>query len=130
MGTSTATLRTLYPEFADTSAYPDATVTIFIDAAASELDVEVWGELFARGALALAAHMMALAKRSSGAAASTESLPGGAVTSMRTGDEAISFGAVGAATASPSEVSLRTTAYGLEYLRLEAKVIGSPLYVI
>ena len=117
-------LRAFYPEFASVTAFPDATITVFIEAAAEEISDEVWDTLYVRGALALAAHMLALAKRSTSNAGASISA-GGAIASMGTGEESISF-ATGSGTA--DQTSLQSTIYGQEYLRLEAKVSGSPIY--
>jgi hypothetical protein len=126
---SSDNLRVLYPEFASTTDWLDATIEQFIGWAALELDAETWGVHFERGSLALAAHLMALAKRSQAGADSTAGASTGAVTGLRTGQESITFSAPAAAQAAASDSSLGSTIYGLEYIRLRERVVAGPLYV-
>jgi hypothetical protein len=122
-------LRCKYPEFADTSVYPDETVDKFLAWALAELDPETWDCHITAGSCALAAHLMAVAKKSSQAANAPFPAAAGGVSKLKTDQEEITFSAVGAATASGDEASYRTTPYGLEYLRLRERVVAGPLYV-
>lgn len=88
----------------------------------------VWGELFEPGVANLTAHILTLRAKAIDLADS-EIFAAGSVTSVKTGDLAVSFGATGAATASGDEVSLRTTSYGLEYLRLQSMLAHQPLVI-
>ena len=129
MSASSDNLRILYPAFKSTTDWPDTTVDTFIGWAAAELDTETWDSFFERGSLALAAHMMEIAKRTSSPISGVVAAAG-AVTSIKTDQEQITFGAVGAATAKSSEASLRTTPYGLEYLRLrDERLSATPMYI-
>jgi len=127
MSGSSDKLRGLWPEFASDPA--DAIVDLFIETATSQMSVTRWGKLFELGAITLAAHMLALRKRSLAAAGSALGGPVGGLTALSTGDESISFGAVGAATAGDEDTSLRTTPYGLEYLRLKSMLVLTPINV-
>lgn len=130
MSAESDTLRRRYPEFASVADWPDATIDEFIADAGSEPDVDVWGATqWLKGVLALAAHLMAVAKRSSNASASGG--PGaavGAITSIKTGQESVSYEAtIRMGDASDLDASLRSTPYGLEYIRLREQVSGHPL---
>jgi hypothetical protein len=57
MAVTLATMRVRFPEFALAS---DAYVSAFLDGAARQMDVDVWGDLFDDGQMFLAAHEMAL----------------------------------------------------------------------
>lgn len=120
-------LREVYPAFADASTFSDALLEDAITDAQGELESDTWAHLYDRGAIALAAHMIELGQRAALGGAGA----GGAGTAsqIKTGDEQIAFAAVGAATATSSEVSLRTTPYGLEFLRLQAQVVR-PFFVV
>lgn len=131
MSASSDKLRTLYPEFADATVYPDATVDEFIGYAAAELDAIVWGSFFERGALALAAYLLKVAKDST-AAAGGGALPTGSVTSVKTGDLQVGYGSLAGVitgTGSPGDAALLTNKYGAEYIRLRELVVASPIYV-
>jgi len=126
---SVTRLRILYPEFADLTAYPDAVADIFYQEAQKELCRDTWATFFERGTMALAAHLMAVAKRSANGANSAFGAGVANINNIKTGDEQVAFAAVGAATGSPHETSLRTTPYGLEYIRLAERILGHPIMV-
>ena len=120
-------LREAYPAFADVSTFSDVLLEDAITDAQNELESDTWAHLYDRACLALAAHTSELGAR---AALGGAGLAGaGTASQFKTGDEAITFVAVGAATATASEVSLRTTPYGLEFLRLQGQVIR-PFFVV
>jgi hypothetical protein len=128
---SSDNLRTLYPEFADAVVYPDADVDEFIGWAAAEMDATVWGSFFERGALALAAYLLKLAKDSAGAA-SGGIIAVGSVTSVKTGDLSLGFGSLAGVltgVSSPSDAALMTNRYGVEYIRLRDLVVATPIYI-
>lgn len=127
MSASSDKLRALFPEFATDPL--DVVVDLFISTASGQISLTKWANYYEIGALTLAAHMLAVRKRSAAAAASTLGMPVGGLTALSTGDESISFGAVGAATADGEDVSLRTTPYGLEYLRLKSMLVLTPFSV-
>lgn len=129
MSASSDKLRTLYPEFADATVYPDATVDEFIGYAAAELDAIVWGSFFERGALALAAYLLKVAKDSA-AAGSGGALPTGSVTSVKTGDLSLGFSSLPVPSGgSGGDAALMSNKYGAEYIRLRELVVASPIYV-
>jgi hypothetical protein len=128
MSTQSDLLRILSPEFADVLTYPDGTVDTFIGLAMGEISVTVWGSTYTRGSVALGAHLMKMAKNS--AADAVGGLGGaGNVSQIKTGDEMISFESTGVAQSDAKEAALRSTKYGLEYLRLRSQVSGHPLMI-
>lgn len=130
MSASSDNLRVKYPEFADTTEWADATIDIFLGWAAAELDAETWGCHFEAGSYALAAHMMAIAKRSKAAQGSSIGGASGGISSLKTGDEQISYFAPSMPSSSTADdTALGSTMYGLEYLRLRERVVAGPLYV-
>lgn len=129
MSASSDKLRIRFPEFADVTEYPDATVDYFISLAAGELEAPVWGSFFEQGSYALAAHMMKLAKDSA-SAGSGGVAPPGAITQVKTGDLQVSYGSTAGGGASiPGDEGLRTTIYGLEYIRLRELVVATPFTI-
>lgn len=128
MSTSSDKLRILYPEFASLTAYTDVVVDLFLGWAALELDALTWGTHFERGSLALAAHMMAISKRSAAAATAALGASSGGIASMSTDQESIAFQAP-PQVASAGDGSLGSTVYGLEFIRLRERVVAGPLYV-
>lgn len=122
-----STLRRRFPAFADATEYPESTVLAFLVDARGELDSEVWGRFYNPGVCALAAHLLELSARS--AAGGAGAAGQGGVQQVRTGDEQIAYAAVGAATARADEVGLRTTPYGLEFLRIQGCVV-TPYFVV
>lgn len=127
MSVTPQNLRDRWPAFADASAWPDVVVQLALTDAALELEEDVWCLRFDPGTIALAAHMLELGARTSAAGAGNAGQ--GGVQMIKTGDEQIAFAAVGAATAKGDEVSLRTTPYGLEFLRIQA-MVPRPFFVV
>lgn len=104
------------------------TMDAAINAAMLQLAAPVWAELFEAGVANLAAHILTLRAKAV-LLADAEIAAAGPVASVKTGDLAVTFGAVGAATASGGEASLRTTSYGLEYLRLRSMLAAQPFVI-
>jgi hypothetical protein len=132
MSASSDKLRILYPQFSDPSDFPDSTVDTFIEEASLEVEKSVWRQLYQRGVLALAAHMMFVAERTKSIADSSPIGGGivGPVSSIKTGDEQISFGTVSGGSGFGSfESSLSTSPYGQEFLRLWSQVTGRPISI-
>lgn len=123
-------LRLLFPEFADISRWPDNVVSFFLQEAAAELEPKAWRHLYERGSIALAAHMMAIRKASLSADASALPASSGSVSSIKTGDEQISYATSTGGSSSAFDASLLTTPYGLEYIRLRELATGHPVFVL
>ena len=99
-----------------------------LDSAAAELAQDVWCEFWTPGVLALAAHQLEIYARTLQTSAGNAGQ--GGIAAIKTGDEQITFGAVGAATADPSETALRTTPYGIEFLRLQTTRVVRPFFIV
>jgi Protein of unknown function (DUF4054) len=56
------TFRSHFPEFADTTVYPDSQVQFYLDMASVCLDPCVWGSLIQPGVELMTAHMLALSQ--------------------------------------------------------------------
>lgn len=122
---SVDTLVRIAPQYATEDP---AVLVAFLSDAALQMAAPVWGRIFELGAANLAAHMLTLRDRSLATAGDGSGMAAvGGPNSIRTGGLSINFGAVGAATASGSEVALRTTPYGLEFLRLRSLLLTTPV---
>jgi hypothetical protein len=121
--------RLRYAQFAATD---DATVNALLGDAAAELVQQVWGSLWQRAVYALAAHMLEASAAATNAAdlgAPGTSLAG-AITSLKTGDLAMGFGAA-AGQGSNNKGGLADEPYkgtvgGREYLRLRGRLRLAP----
>lgn len=125
---SSDNLRCKYPEFDDSFTWPDDVVDKFLGWAAAELEASVWDCHFEAGSLALAAHMMAVVKKSLSAQGNAMGAAPGGISSLKTDMEQISYAAPAVAPSS-ADSSLATTIYGLEFMRLRERVVDGPLYV-
>jgi hypothetical protein len=109
-----ALFRVYAPEFASTA---DATVNALSSLLVDTVSVDAFGARTGEAIMRLAAHELTVQARDAGVTAGGRSA--GPVMSVGTGDLSISYGALGAGTASTSEEdALRTTRHGLAYLRL------------
>jgi len=127
MSAASDKLRRKYRAFSDSGDFSDTLLEECITDAKDELDQDSWGDLYERGAIALAAHIIELGQRAASAGAGGASA--GGIGSLKTGDEQINYLATGAAVAGEGDVSLRTTPYGLEFLRLQRQVVR-PFFVV
>lgn len=123
-----AELRLRWPAFASATDFPDSVVQAALDSAAAELAQDVWCATWTPGVLALAAHSLEIYARTLAAGAGNAGQ--GGIAAIKTGDEQITFGAVGAAIATGDEAALRTTPYGLEFLRLQETRVVTPFFVV
>lgn len=63
------TFRSQFPEFADTAAYPDAQVTMWVGVGVARVNADRWGALTDLGIALFTAHNLALGRTSTKAAA-------------------------------------------------------------
>lgn len=124
-------MRAYYPEFSDATAWPEATLTRYLEEGDQETGSTRWGsysvnpaKLKARGMFAYAAHKAALGRAREAAlnGGQTPSAPA-RVQSKSVGDESVSF-----AVQAPQEGALssqtgdlNTTIYGMEFMRLRTR---------
>lgn len=119
------TISVIAPQFDDLLT---ETMNAAISLAMLQFAASVWGQLFEAGVANLTAHILTLRAKAV-LLADAEIAAAGPVAAVKTGNLSVTFGAVGAATATADEVSLRTTSYGLEYLRLRSMLAHQPLVI-
>lgn len=129
MTVTPTTLRALFPEFASTTAYPDASITSWLAVAALQLDPGRWGTLLDFGTTLYACHRIALAARNAKIAqfGGNPGQASGPVSSKSVDKVSESFD-----TASASEEGAgfwNLTTYGQEYIRLARQVGAGPMTV-
>lgn len=108
-----------YPEFKDADLEQ---VGIFIEDAKAEISEKQWGQLYGRGVMALAAHLLRISfnlKESQGGAIRP-------IASETAGELSVSYTQ---SISNPSDDFYQTSAYGQEYLRLR-KLIGIGIIVV
>lgn len=108
------------PEFEDEA---NARLETALTLAAERLEPTAWGRLYLQAVCYLAAHILKLRALSASPASSTGFV--GAVTSVRSGDLAISGPGFGAGSDNDEE-GLKTTAYGQAFLDLRKLVPITP----
>ena len=115
MTATVSDFRTRFPEYSDSSLFPDPRIQLFLDDAESDMDVSKWDDLFDRGQLYLAAHYLVV-----GTGTAQSSTAGGQskgnVTGKSVGDVSVSYGVSNATMSDPTLYS--TTTYGQQYLDL------------
>jgi hypothetical protein len=130
MATTLELFRVYYPAFA---AVSDGDVSIYIGDVAAELVPARWRQLYQRAICALVAHLLEMRARSASAAGSGgSSAPGGALTSLKTGDLAVGYGSTSDIIANKGgiyDALYSDTVGGREYLRLRGRLYGGPVVV-
>lgn len=112
-----ADFRIRYPEF---TALSDPTIQAALDDADEEINVDVWGVRGIKGESALAAHLL-VTRGALNDPGATGMQGAGPINSMRVGDVTLSYaisGIGGNAVNKGEDLSLMSTKYGLEYMRL------------
>ncbi len=106
-------LKAFYPEFA---AVLDATVQLYLDAAAAEMNVSVWPvSSIVYGEMALAAHFMS--QNGLGTGGGSAGGGSGPISSISVGSVSVSYANSSSGSSGAGGDSLASTKYGLEYLR-------------
>lgn len=133
MATSLHILRLIAPQYATIS---DGDAQAWIDLAASSVaNADLWGAVYPEALANLAAHLMTRAGvGTSPAAGDAASTIGGSITSLRTGDLAVSYGGTGGAGAGRSsdgsDDDYTTTKYGLRFIALrQSRAARAPRWV-
>lgn len=122
MSASSDNLRLRYPEFADTSQWPDATLDLRIADAAARLDPAVWDCFFEQASLALAAHLLRLTSDSANAGSGGVA-GSGALSSVRTKDLSVTFSDPSFNVMSADEAFYARSPYGMDFLELRSRVV-------
>lgn len=116
--------RTDFPEFADTTQYPDAVVNLWLSVGVLSLPVDRWDTLYNIGLELFTAHHLTIASKNTGAA-SAGGVPGsvqGPIASKSVDKVSVSYDA--------GAVSLtdggfwNMTSYGIQFLQM-ARMIGA-----
>lgn len=113
-----AQFRADFPEFADTTAYPDAQIAAELALGATYINEDRWGALATRGAELVAAHFLVLAKRD-------QTAPGlvqGVQSSKSVADLSVSYD--NASVMNPNDGFWNLTSYGLRYRSL-VRLVGA-----
>jgi hypothetical protein len=119
-----STFRSTYPEFSNTSSYPDAMVNVYLNLSSKVVSEDRWGDCYDLGVGLFIAHNLVLAK-SNVDASTAGSLPG--QTSGPTASKAVGSVSVSYDTNNGSELSAghwNLTSYGKQYIRY-AKMFGA-----
>ena len=124
MTVSAASFRASFPEFASTTTYPDAAVTMWLTAAGDLLSAERWGNLLDLGTSLYIAHNLTLGAKDA-KAASMGGVGGGSagVVSSKSVDKVSVAYDTGAGTIEGAGAWNLTT-YGVRYLQL-ARMVGA-----
>lgn len=130
MALTAADFRAIFPEFADTTAYPDTRIAFVLTEAGLRLLPSVWGELLDTGTAYFVAHRLAVAspvKASSAGGTGTASVAPapGVVTSKAVGSVSksmdVSIGAI------KDAGEWNATTYGREFAGLAATVAAGAM---
>lgn len=116
--------RTDFPEFADTTAYPDATVNLWLGVAQTTLPADRWGALLDLGTELFIAHHLAIGagNKKAAAAGGIPGAAGGVIASKSVDKVSVSYDTT-AGTIEGGDFWNRTT-YGIEFLRY-ARMMGA-----
>lgn len=110
-------IRAIAPDLADVD---DVALDTFLELAAQRISQSVFGSVYVQAVSYLAAHLAVLSQRAA-LAAGAGVVGGGPVAGVTTGGLSVSFGqAQVTAMSGLGDESLKTTAYGLEFLALRA----------
>lgn len=119
-----ATFRQQFPEFADTTRYPEPLVAFWLDVVTRMLRPEVWGELLDVGLALALAHHLVVSSRQLGSAAAGK-VPGavlGAQTSKSVDTVSISYDV--AAVTLEGGGFWNMSSYGIQFLGM-ARLLGA-----
>lgn len=119
-----ATFRSVYPEFANSTTYPDAQVQYYLTQGAVMLNSRIWLALQDQGLGLYTAHYLALAQQRARAAAAG-GVPGGVqgpTSSKSVADVAVSYDTAAVTLENGGQWNLTT--YGVEFLQL-ARMVGA-----
>lgn len=115
------------------SVVSDARVEIYLELVGQRLSAEEFGVLFEQAVIYYAAHLLQLAPDGGSGGIGGGGLSGGAITSKKTGDEAIGFGSAATSVSVPvtlGDADLLQTHYGRQYLAIrDSRAATAPSWV-
>lgn len=122
MSVTVASFRAAFPEFGNSTTYPDATVNYWIALAGRLLNADRWGDLLDDGVMLFAAHNLVLSAHAV-SAASNGGVAGasGLVASKQVDKVAVSYDTGSVALEGGGEFN--ATSYGRRYFQL-ARLVG------
>ena len=124
MTVAPADFRASFPEFTDTSAYPDSQIAFWLGTAANLVSEARWGDIYSLGIQLFTAHNLVIAKRRQKAAAGS-AIPGvsaGVLSSKSVDKVSASYDTTSGTIANGGAWNL--TDYGVQYLQL-AQLVGA-----
>lgn len=101
------------PELA---SQPTSTKEVFVALAREGMSASKWGKVYEQAVAYKAAHLMTMSNVANNPLRKLNG--GGAITSVKTGGESISFANAGAGASTAEEASWSETSYGRRYLQL------------
>jgi hypothetical protein len=122
-----AKFRTEFPEFTDTTAYPNPVIEFWAALAEKQVLATVWGDLVTQGVKLYVAHEITLAAQNK-KAASTGGVPGssGGIANSKTVGS-VSVGYDSTSTSEKDAGYWNLTNYGKQFIRL-ARIFGAGAY--
>lgn len=119
-----------FPEFADTTNYPDARVQFWMELAQDMLIKKKWGKMYDKGIYLYVAHCLTLEKNVMQSLAGTGGGSGGSVGAVSSESETIgdtSYSTSYSTSAYTDEGQMASTVYGQMYIDLR-RVIGAGVW--
>lgn len=124
MSVTTSKFRTDFPEFSNTTAYPEALVSFYLTLGAKLMSVDRWADIIDEGLELFVAHNLALERpaQKTAAAGGVPGIASGPVSSKTVDKVSVSYDTSAAMEADAGHWNL--TIYGQRYIRL-ARMVGS-----
>jgi hypothetical protein len=119
-----STFRTNFPEFTDTTKYPDARITFWYNVAYKMLNIERWGDFLDEGYSLFVAHNITLSEVNTAAVAIPGNVPGrntSLISSKSVGGVSVSLD--NQASLEDAAGNYNETVYGRQFIRL-SRIVG------
>lgn len=118
-----AAFRVMYPEFSDTTAYPDGAVNRYLLLSQSMLDPQRWGALLDEGTGLYVAHSLTRDKK--------RATKGGAVSGIVTAKsvDKVSVSMDISATTATDAAQWNTSEYGVQYIEMARMIGAGPMQI-
>ena len=129
MTVTAASFRTAFPEFSDTSVYPDPEVNFWLTLSPNLLDANRWGALFDFGQQLFMAHNLSISFNSKAAAAAGGN-PGAIVGTVTSGSvDKVSYSRDASSAMDPKNGHWNLSSYGLRYIQLARTIGAGPIQI-
>lgn len=113
--------RAAFPEFADTTLYPDGQLDFWAAFAEQMISECRWGTMYANGVFLYVAHQLKLSRANASATGAAALMPQGNVSSKTVGDVSVSYESTNDSSLNAGHWGL--TLYGRQYIQL-ARMFG------